>query len=264
MNHQKALLLLSIFIVFLSGCGEQENLEPSEGEQGSSQGSSWIIGTWTGTQRAQRAGQTANSASVQMKFFANQVYHLNFPEHSSNFVKGKYVVNSDRTILLKVEKSSAKLYAVRPIPESFQYNHQSPQLRIYNKEVQINLQLKDNTDEQNEASETSESLFSLFDSWTCFDDKHLWKVSIFEDESFYLRRYAPDNRLPTERAGKLASYKETPNRNPEEKKAHILFYMDQRKLNLLFKINQQARTLKVEYFQGSIRPNSPSELSCFR
>ena len=264
MDYLKAALLLIVCSTFITGCGEELPSETPEGAQNPSQNSSWIIGTWSGVQTVQRAGKNASTASVQMKFFADQTYQLSFPGQSSNYVQGKYAVNPQGTLLLKVEQSSAKLYVQRSIPESFRYTYQRPLLQIFNKEVRLDLQFNDNVDEPEETDETNESLFSLFDSWTCFDDKHLWKISIFEDESFYLRRYKADNRLPAERAGKLASYTETPKLSPEEKKAHIVFYLDSRKLNLVFKITSKARSLKVEYFQGSIAPGSPDEINCFR
>ncbi|NRA43902.1 MAG: hypothetical protein HRU09_02985 [Oligoflexales bacterium] len=267
MDHLKATICLC-FILF-GACGEQQSPEDlAGGDLAQQSNNSWIVGTWKGTQTVQRAGQAASSASVKIKFFANQAYQLSFPDQASNFVKGEFVVNSNRTILLRVEQSSAKLYEENPLPESFRYSYQKPQLQIFNQEVQLNLQLSDDTEKEGESASTSEELFSLFDTWTCHGEQkeYLWKVNIIDidQKSYYLKRYTSNNRIPEERAGKLASYEETPPREVELKKAHIIFEMDKRRLNLVFAIEEEARILKVEYYQGSFRPNSPEELNCFR
>lgn len=266
MDHHKAKLILNFFLFFMIiGCGELQTPEMPPGEGGANQQSpNWILGTWAGTQKAQRSGQNVSAASVQMKFFANQVFHLSFPEQSSNFVQGKYIVNTNNTLLLKVEQSSAKLYAPRPIPESFRYNFKSPQLQIYNQQVQLDLKISENPDESTDNTTNNAALFSLFDNWTCFDDQFLWKINILPDKSYYLRRYAANNRLPEERAGNLNQYKETPAEAVEKKMAHISFYLDNRKQNLIFTIIQASRSLKVEYFQGSIKPALAEKISCFR
>ena len=264
MDYLAALMLLSFTSLLFTSCGEQEPDLPGGGSL-PLQSAPWIIGTWKGTQSVKRPGQASSSATVRMKFFANQTYHLSFPEHSSDFVKGEFALNSNGTMLLKVQQSSAKLYEPTPLPESFRFSHQSPKLKIFNQEVQLDLQASEELEEEeSESAGSADELFSLFDTWTCNDDSYLWQVSILAEKTFYLRRYASNNRLPEERAGRLKSYQETPPQAVEEKKAHIVFYMDRRKLNLVFKITEASRMLKVEHYQGSIRPDSPKTISCFR